>query len=215
MSSKLEIKEKYIIDYIISTITMNSLKMKNIECAKYHHNSSYKHTLSILKDGILSLKKLQKKGIKHFTEEELKILSDTESHANGIDGISLSIPKLNDLYKGEEEYDPYQSQNIDYVISDRVKAMRFTKNYGNEYITYDDILLKDIKSLDFRLIKLIKENKKNNFYKDLIYKYNMLLFAAREIKKRNLDIQLREMSDHKVSLDIDGLSKLPILKMGK
>lgn len=219
MSSRLVLEEKDIIEYILEKLDKNKLKKKKIKNANYHHNSSYNHALSILKNGILSLNRLQEKGIRNFTEKQLKLLSDTESHINGTDGISLSISGLDDLYKGEEEYDSSNHEYIDFIISDDIKASRFTKHYGNEFVTFNDILLENIKSLDFRIIKLIDERDKRgilgkeNFYKELLYKFNVLLYAAKDIRKRNLNIQLREMSEEQINLDIDALSELPILEM--
>lgn len=217
MSSKLRLNEKYVVDYIIEKLNLNRSELKRFDNAKYHHNSSYRHALLILKHGILSLERLQKKGIVNYTDEQMKILSDTDSHINGISGISLSVQGLNDLYEGEEEYDSSCHDYIDFIISDNVNAKRMTNHYGNEYVTFSDILLNDIKSLDFRIIKLIKEKYNNgnldNFYEELIYKYNMVLYTAKEIKKRNLKIQMREMSEEEINLDIESLSKLPILEI--
>ena len=61
MSSKLRLNKKYVVDYIIEKLNLNRSEFKKLDNAQYHHNSSYRHTLLILKHGILSLEKLQKK----------------------------------------------------------------------------------------------------------------------------------------------------------
>lgn len=123
----------------------------------YHHNVSYSDTPSVIKNGVLSLREQNKRGITNYSEEKIKVLDDTESHINGIDGISLSVVGLNDLMKDEEEYNPFNSRCVDIVISKDIKAYRNSSHYGNEYIA-DRIILPDkFKAIDIRLLLYIQE----------------------------------------------------------
>ena len=221
MEKKILIERHNIDKYIVENLSLNNITQDEIRDANYHHNSNYDNALLILKYGILSLKRMHELGINKLTKYQMELLSDTSSHINGIEGISLSKVGLEDLYSGEEEYNPFSSQYIDFIISDRVKTRRFTQHYGNEFVTFNDIPLSDIKSLDFRIIKYIEENIKNSstnkdkVYSDLIYMYNTILQIARQIKSKNLQIQMREMSSEQLNLNIDSLYKMPILIMEK
>lgn len=201
-------------DYIYDQIRNSCYKKSSILGANYHHNSSYSDALSILENGILPIKKQNELKIKNISNNQLRLLDDTTSHINGIDGISLAVMGLTDLYSGEEEYIPYNPNLIDCIISEDIKAIRRTEHYGNEYVTYSNIEVSKIKAIDTRLIKLIEitKNKDENFYNDLILKYNTLLEMAKYIKLNELLIELREMSNESV-LDINKLSIMPILKI--
>lgn len=212
-----KIENMYILDdYIKEQISGSCYKKCEIIEGKFHHNSSYFDALSILENGILSIKKQKELKIRDISEKQLKLLDDTTSHINGIDGISLAVMGLTDLYYNEEEYIPYNPNLIDCIISEDIKAVRNTEHYGNEYIAYSDIEVSKIKAIDTRLIKLIEitKNKDEKFYKDLILKYNTILEMAKYIKTNKMVIKLREMSNGSI-LDINKLSNMPILKIEK
>ena len=103
------LEEKYVLEYIRYTLNDIMIGTSNVTDAKYHHNTQYLLTKSIIRYGILSLEELNKLGIRNYTNDTLKVLDDIESHINGKTGISLSIVGLTDLYHDEEEYDPYDS----------------------------------------------------------------------------------------------------------
>jgi len=210
------IEKNNISEYIINSLLKNIESNNAMNYDKFHHNSSYSDALSILENGILSIKKQKELKIKDISEKQLKLLDDITSHINGIDGISLSVMGLTDLYSSEEEYIPYNPNLIDCIISDDIKAVRNTEHYGNEYIVYSDIEVAKIKAIDTRLIKLIEitKNKDEKFYNDLILKYNTLLEMAKYIKFNKMVIELREMSNDSI-LNIDKLSNMPILKTSK
>lgn len=211
------LEEKYILEYIKDTINSFKIKNININNAKFHHNTKYKTTSSILKYGILNMSELSNSGIKKYSENQLKVMSDIESHVNGINAISLSIVGLTDIYKGEFEYDPYNSKLIDLLISSDIKASRSSIHYGNEYLSYSSITADKIKSVDIRLIKLIEESKSIDEVKNIIEKYNYLIEIASTIKKLNLDIPIRDMSNENLTIDIDAISntKKIVLKQNK
>lgn len=207
---EIKLEEKYILEYIKYMIS--SFKTKSIEVndAKYHHNTSYSNTPLVLKHGILSVSELNRLGIKQYSPEILNLLSDIESHINGIDSISLSVVGLTDLYSHEFEYNPFNPIEVDLNISCNIKVGRSTLHYGNEYLCYENIGVDKIKSIDIRLLKLL-EKEKNFPIKDIINKYNLLRDIALSLKENNLDIPLREMSNDNSALDITKVSEMPKL----
>ena len=211
-----QLEEEFIKEYIEEVLYSNLYDGEEVCDAKYHHNSWYDSVPSILKNNILSIRRLNELGLAEFSKEQLTVLDDTTSHANGIDEISLSVVGLDDLYRDEFEYNPFHSNFVDYVISNEVNARRYTENYGNEFIVRDEILLSCIRTIDFRLIKYMKHNLYNdellgNVYDNFINKYNTILYVARKIERQELPIQIREMSYIQKSLDVNSMSKLPYL----
>ena len=203
---KIVLEEKYVLEYIKDTLTSLKTNAKEVVDAKYHHNAGYKNISSILRYGILSLLEANKLGIIKYSDEYMHIMNDITSHVNGNDSISLSVVGLSDLYPREIEYNPYNPNYLDLVISSDVKVMRSSINYGNEFLAYNKINPDKIKSIDIRLLNLMKSKKCDN--KDLIKKYNYLKDIALIIKELNLDILLREMSYDNLTLDIDKVSKI-------
>lgn len=205
------IEEKNSLEYI--TDMMSSFKIKSIEVnnAKFHHNTSYKTTSLILRYGILSLSEINKLGLRKYSKEFLDRMSDTDSHINGIDEISLSVVGLKDLDPKKFEYNPYNPSVVDLVISSDIKARRSTNHYDNEFLCLDSISNDKIKSVDVRLIKLIEKSKNTDSIKDIIEKYNLLRDIAQSIKELNLEMPLRDMSNENLTIDIDKASKAPKL----
>lgn len=207
------IEEKYIVEYIRDMINSSRLN-KNVDVKdyKYHHNTKYQDTPSCLTHGILSQKELAKLRGEELTDEQLYKLHD-DGHVNGSENISLSIPFLDDLYDGEEEYNPFIASETDILISKNVKAGRSSNNYGNEFLAKDRISPKEFRSVDFRLLKYIIEfeNSKLSFksreeaINNMILYYNSLRLIAKKMK--TMDIPLREMSEKNITLDIDKVSK--------
>ena len=185
------IREKYALEYIKDILSTYSYALKNVDDAKYHHNAPYKDARFIIKYGILSMEEINKLGIKSYSEEDLNLMDDIESHVNGKDGVSLSIVGLTDLYKDEEEYNPFMPNVVDFLID------RNTIHYGNEFVSESKITSDKIKSADIRLVKYIDSlPKKDNIdIIDVVNKYNNLILMSKEIVSSNKDIQIREMSD--------------------
>lgn len=209
---KVVLKEKYCLEYIKDAFNNFKKNRHEVEKADYHHNCSYDSILSILENGILPIKQLHSKKIRNFSDEELLICSDVESHANGFDGISLSKVGLDDLYHNEYVYNPLRCGYIDLIISNCVKAFRYTVNYGNEFITYQKIPVDYIKSIDIRLLEYIADYKKGNGLNNIVEKYNSLIRISQKIIDDSSNVTVREMSDdNNCELDVDGLSKSPIL----
>lgn len=204
-------EEKDVLKYI--EYMLNCFKTQNIEIdnAKYHHNTSYKTTPLVLKNGILSISDLNKLGIKKYSKKILNTMSDTSSHVNGIDAISLSVVGLKDLYRDEFEYDPFNPNQVDLLISSDISAHRDSTHYGNEYLSYSSIPNNKIKSVDVRIIELIKSAKCIQDIQNIIEKYNNLTNIALTLKDLNLNIPLRDMSKENLTMDIDKVSMAPKL----
>mgnify|MGYP006934542032 FL=1 len=181
---------------------------------RYHHNSSYTAAPSIIKNGILSISDLHKRGIVKISDKVLKLSEDIESHINGSEQISLSVVGLDDLYKNEEEYDPFKTDSVDFIVSNDVKAARSSTHYGNEFLVYSPIDNDKIKSVDVRLFEYLDELERLNgsSVKDMISLYESLREIAISLRDSKLNIPLREMSNgNNNSLDIEKISEMPKL----
>lgn len=191
------IREKYALEYIRDILSTYSYALKNVDNAKYHHNAPYKDAPLIIKYGVLSMENINKFGIRSYSEDDLILMDDRESHVNGRNGVSLSIVGLTDLYAGEEEYDPFTTDVIDFLIDNNIRAFRSTIHYGNEFVSEGKITSDKIKSADIRLIKYIQDllKKGRGNIEDAVNKYNNLILMSKEIVSSNKDIQIREMSD--------------------
>lgn len=203
------IDKKNIKNYLEDILNSHRIKSKNIEDKLYHHNSSYKDGISIVKNGILSLKEMNNKKIIQLSKEQLELYDDTSSHINGSDGISLSIVGLTDLYRDEDEYNPFDSNKLDIIVSKEVQARRSSTHYGNEFIASKKISSKLVESIDVRLIKFLENIKHESDITKLIENYNHLLDIAKAIKEKGLDISIREMSNENITLDAEKLSNSP------
>ena len=198
----LEYVSEHLSDFIQDCVVVND--------AKFHHNTNYTSAPSLIRNNILSLEELSKKKIKNFTEEDLKMYDDTESHANGSSGISLAVVGLDDINRDEFEYDPYSENQVDFLIQSDIKVMRNSVHYGNEFITFDQIEAEKFKAIDIRIAKYIDKLVKSGRQFDsdaigtLVQRYNCLRNIAITLQNEGLDIPLREMSyDNCSSLDVE------------
>ena len=206
---------EYVCD-ILSDIKYNGSDVFN---AKYHHNTDYKDASLICKYGILTLDDLNHQGIRNDSNEFLKIMSDTESHVNGKNAVSLSVVGLKDLYPKEDEYNPFSPNLVDFLITSDLSTSRSSINYGNEFLIFHSIKKEELRSIDIRLLKLIQIKKLYTNYSTILSvlkKYNYLRKIAIEMQKQRLCIPLREMSETGIfELDIDKLSSQPKLVLKK
>lgn len=211
---RIYIREKYVLEYIKNMLNCCFYSLKSIDAAKYHHNTSYEAAPSIIKYGILSMEDINNLGIKLYSKDCLNLMDDIESHVNGRNGVSLSVIGLSDLYKGEEEFNPYESNYIDFLVDSNIKAFRNTIHYGNEFISEGRINSDKIKAADIRLIKYIDSLYKKDIFSiiEVINKYNQIIMMSKEIVEAGKDIQIREMSDGvKKNIDVIKMSKTPKL----
>ncbi len=213
--SSLELCENEIVEYVYSALDGARYIGKEVQDAKYHHNTSYDTAVSICKYGILTLDDLNKLGIRNDSKRKLEIMGDIESHANGIDSVSLSVVGLDDLYPNEDEYNPFSPYLVDFLVTSNIKASRTSIRYGNEFLCRRSINKKELRSVDIRLLKLIELGKKRSdfeFISNIIKNYNYLLGIASELNTQGLDIPLREMSESSIfELDAEKLLSQPKL----
>lgn len=214
------IKEKYILEYIRNMLYSCSYAIKNIDdnAYQYHHNTAYEYAPSIIKYGILSIEELNSLGIRSYSKDYLKFIDDIESHVNGKDGISLSVTGLTDLYKDEDEFDPCQSNIVDFLVDENIKTVRNTTHYGNEFISENKISSDKIVSADIRIINYINNlsEKDGKAIFSVINKYNQIIMMSKEILRHNRDMQMREMSEGvNRKIDVEKMSKMPRLLMIK
>lgn len=214
------IKEKYILEYIRNMLYACSYAIKNIDdnAYQYHHNTAYEYAPSIIKYGILSIEELNSLGIRSYSKDYLKFIDDIESHVNGKDGISLSVTGLTDLYKDEDEFDPCQSNIVDFLVDENIKTVRNTTHYGNEFISENKISSDKIVSADIRIINYINNlsEKDGKAIFSVINKYNQIIMMSKEILRHNRDMQMREMSEGvNRKIDVEKMSKMPRLLMIK
>ncbi len=215
---EIAVDRRQICNYIREKMSDFSKYPVEVVNTEYHHCTLYGDGLSIVMNGILTLSELNRLGVKKYSNDQLKRLSIVDSHVNGIDGISLAVMGLKDLYDNEEEYCPYCNNRLDFLIDSRVHAHRIATNYGNEYISYENIENSMIKAIDIRLLCYIKE-KENNIekltndeYIKIIEKYNHIRSIANAIVKQKLDIIMRENSDFKnTNLDLEKIVDSPRL----
>lgn len=202
-----KIEEKYALEYIRDTLNTYK-KINNDEYFKYyHHNVDYKDTPSVVKHGILPLKDLNELKLRNDSYYALKAMSNEESHINGIDGVSLAKTDLTDLYKDEEEYNPFINNQTDIIVDSNIEARRRTMHYGNEFVYKGIITPNMFKSIDIRLLKHLNNTKDEDIIK-IVKNYNEIIDIARSMKEYDLDVNLREMSEkQKYALDYESLAK--------
>lgn len=212
--NEIYIDKNNILEYIGDTLSSFKIGKHKVYKARYHHNSSYKNSPSIIKNGILSLSDINDLSIRRYTKEHLEILSDVTSHVNGNDGISLSVPYLDDLYEDEFEYNPFNIHNVDFLISSDIRASRNSTHYGNEFISYERILPDKLRSVDIRLLTYlssIKDKHDLNKIFRLIHNFNEIKDIALALYEKGLYMPFREMSYSDSELDIEKIANMPKL----
>lgn len=214
---RIYLDSEHVIDYISENLKDFVQDCVVVNDARYHHNTDYTSAVSIIKNNILSLDELNRLRIKKFSSEFLQVMDDHESHANGSNGISLAVVGLDDINSDEFEYDPFSTHHVDFLIQSDIKACRSSVNYGNEYISFDQISTDKIKAIDVRIHKYIdmlvsKGEIDRDSLVTLIQRYNCIRNMAISLKNEGLDIPIREMSyDNCCALDIDMVASSPKL----
>jgi len=128
------LEKRYVLEYIRDTL--NDLKQgrTGVDNARYNHNSDYSSASNIIRFGILSFLEQNRLGLRNDSPEFLQTMNDEESHINGINGISLSVVGLTDLYPNEDEYDPRRPHSVNFLVSSDIKTDRKAYHFGNEFI---------------------------------------------------------------------------------
>lgn len=219
----MHLEEKYALKYMRDTLVSltDSANSCEVENAKYHHNTDYYKAASVIQRGILSINNLNKLGIGDYSSKSLNLMSDIDSHVNGVDGVSLAVVGLTDLYPDEEEYNPFNSTQVDFLVDSEVRAFRTSTNYGNEFVSRDMICPSSLRAIDIRLLEYIDSVYKNdgfnarfNTLENVIEKYNCIGMIARALEQKNLNIPIRERSyNQSYALDVKRLVKIPKLTL--
>ncbi len=213
------LEEENALEYIYDSICKVKNDGEEVKNAKYHHNTAYKDAVSICKYGILTLIDLNFKGIRKDSKEFLKIMSDIDSHVNGNNCVSLSVVGLTDIYPNEDEYNPFSPNLVDFLVSSDVQASRSSTHYGNEFLSFGSIMRDKIKSVDIRILNLLCQDKSymnDSSTQAIIKKYNHLREIALELKRQQLGLPLREMSESNIfEINIEKLADQPKLLLKK
>ena len=207
---KIYVQKENVLNYILELLNIYKGETIKLENARYHHNTDYKDGKNVVENGILTLQSLSDKGLMELSKEQLKIMDDTSSHINGINGVSLAVVGLKDLYRDEFEYDPFDDSKLDIIVDTSLHARRTSTNYGNEYIADGDIDISYIRAIDIRLeecINKVLNTDDERVIIEIVEKFNYLIDISSSLI--NLNILLREASfeQYKV-LDKENIAKL-------
>lgn len=189
-----------VVNYVKNTLDNSKTNFDEVTDAKYHHNTKYCDASSVIRLGILTMSELNKLKLRHDSPESLKVMNDTLSQVNGLDGVSLAVTGLDDLYPDEDEFDPFLSDAVDFRIADTLSPRpgRDSTKYGNEFIYRGIIKPEEFRAIDIRILEYIEqlENNVSNMgsrsIEELKNNYNNLLDMLKVLKDANLDVPVRE-----------------------
>lgn len=221
IEKEIYIDEDKLYEYIVDMLYSSKDGIQKLKKLRFHHNIDYKDARSVFKYGILSVEDycLIVEGRK--LEPETKIcLSDPEGHANGYDGIAVADPLMIDQDRNKFVYNSSLPHKIDLSLCESVIARRNTINYSNEFLVTRPIEPSKIVAVDIRLIKntycdiMHNESAAEKRERILTY-YNYLREVAVAMNNYQIDAPLREMSREELTLDLEKIGNLPILKLRK
>lgn len=205
-----------VVNYVKTTLDNSKINFDEVTDAKYHHNTKYCDASSVIRLGILTMSELNKLKLRHDSPESLKVMNDTLSQVNGLDGVSLAVTGLDDLYPDEDEFDPFLSDAVDFRIADTLSPRpgRDSTKYGNEFIYRGIIKPEEFRAIDIRILEYIEqlENNVSNMgsrsIEELKNNYNNLLDMLKVLKDANLDVPVRETFGG-FSIDKEKMSECP------
>lgn len=205
-----------VVNYVKNTLDNSKTNFDEVTDAKYHHNTKYCDASSVIRLGILTMSELNKLKLRHDSPESLKVMNDTLSQVNGLDGVSLAVTGLDDLYPDEDEFDPFLSDAVDFRIADTLSPRpgRDSTKYGNEFIYRGIIKPEEFRAIDIRILEYIEqlENNVSNMgsrsIEELKNNYNNLLDMLKVLKDANLDVPVRETFGG-FSIDKEKMSECP------
>lgn len=215
---KVVLKSEHALDYVEEKIMDCLTDEIIIKEAKFHHNTKYKDITSVIEKGILSPIELNRLGVKGYDDDVISTMDDIESHANGVESVSVAAVGLSDISDDEFEYDPFNESQVDILLTSDIKARRYTANYGNEFLVDKSIDIDKFRAIDIRLLSLVQtireNNNKSELVKELIDCYNKLRELAYIIKHNKVDVPIREMSaGEALAIDVDKISSMPKVKI--
>ncbi len=87
------------------------------------------------------------------------------------------------MYKDEDEFDPCQSNIVDFLVDENIKTVRNTTHYGNEFVSRNKISSDKIVFADIRIINYINSlsEKEGKAIFSVINKYNQIIMMSKEI----------------------------------
>ncbi len=205
-----------VVNYVKNTLNNSKTNFDEVTDAKYHHNTKYCDASSVIRLGILTMSELNKLKLRHDSPESLKVMNDTLSQVNGLDGVSLAVTGLDDLYPDEDEFDPFLSDAVDFRIADTLSPRpgRDSTKYGNEFVYRGIIKPEEFRAIDIRILEYIEqlENNVSNMgsrsIEELKNNYNNLLDMLKVLKDANLDVPVRETFGG-FSIDKEKMSECP------
>lgn len=152
-----------VVDYVKNTLDNSKTNFDHVTGAKYHHNTKYCDASSVIRFGILTMSELNRLKLRHDSPESLKIMNDTLSQVNGLNGVSLAVTGLDDLYPDEDEFDPFLSDAVDFRIADTLSPRpgRDSTKYGNEFIYRGIIKPEEFRAIDIRILEYIEQLENN------------------------------------------------------
>ena len=207
---KIYVQKENILNYILELLNIYKGETIKLENARYHHNSDYKDGKNVVENGILTLQSLSDKGLMELSKEQLKIMDDTSSHINGINGVSLAVVGLKDLYRDEFEYDPFDDSKLDIIVDTSLHARRTSTNYGNEYIADGNIDVSYIRAIDIRLeecINKVLNTEDEKIIIEMVERFNYLIEIASSLINSNILLREASFEQYKV-LDKENIAKL-------
>ncbi len=207
---KIYVQKENVLNYILELLNIYKGETIKLENARYHHNTDYKDGKNVVENGILTLQSLSDKGLMELSKEQLKIMDDTSSHINGINGVSLAVVGLKDLYRDEFEYDPFDDSKLDIIVDSSLHARRTSTNYGNEYIADGDIDVSYIRAIDIRLEKFINKlltTDDERVIIEIVEKFNYLIDISSSLINSNILLREASFQQYK-DLDKESIAKL-------
>ncbi len=207
---KIYVQKENVLNYILELLNIYKGETIKLENARYHHNTDYKDGKNVVENGILTLQSLSDKGLMELSKEQLKIMDDTSSHINGINGVSLAVVGLKDLYRDEFEYDPFDDSKLDIIVDSSLHARRTSTNYGNEYIADGDIDVSYIRAIDIRLeecLNKILNTEDEKIIIEMVERFNYLIEIASSLINSNILLREASFEQYKV-LDKENIAKL-------
>lgn len=207
---KIYVQKENVLNYILELLNIYKGETIKLENARYHHNTDYKDGKNVVENGILTLQSLSDKGLMELSKEQLKIMDDTSSHINGINGVSLAVVGLKDLYRDEFEYDPFDDSKLDIIVDSSIHARRNSTNYGNEYIADGDIDVSYIRAIDIRLeecLNKILNTEDEKIIIEMVERFNYLIEIASSLINSNILLREASFQQYKV-LDKENIAKL-------
>lgn len=207
---KIYVQKENVLNYILELLNIYKGETIKLENARYHHNTDYKDGKNVVENGILTLQSLSDKGLMELSKEQLRIMDDTSSHINGINGVSLAVVGLKDLYRDEFEYDPFDDSKLDIIVDSSLHARRNSTNYGNEYIADGDIDVSYIRAIDIRLeecLNKILNTEDEKIIIEMVERFNYLIEIASSLINSNILLREASFQQYK-ELDKESIAKL-------